>query len=229
MNKKMQRFLISAVVGLLIVVLTVSVFFSVKNNLDHRAILDESVKSNLISISIAARELIDVDRFFSYGSLEDINADFDDYSYTLEALRSLQEKVGATYIYALKKIDDRFYFIFDTDLDPYPDNPDKDNTIFDEYEDISEVHLIAFNGRVSAGIMNVADRWGNFNTGAVPILRNGNVIGIVSTDIEDRYIRTSQFTATVNIIILIVLLTAVMVANIIIPSAALPTAYQDPI
>jgi hypothetical protein len=71
-NRRIQKLLISAVVGLLVVVLAVSVTLTLINNRNHRNLLDESVKSNLISISIAARELIDIEKFYSYNSIEDI-------------------------------------------------------------------------------------------------------------------------------------------------------------
>jgi len=74
-NTKMQKFLISALVGLLVVVLAVSVLIALKNNKDHRAILDESIKSNLISIAITAREVLDIEEFASYNSKENIDAD----------------------------------------------------------------------------------------------------------------------------------------------------------
>ncbi|MCL1829397.1 MAG: response regulator [Oscillospiraceae bacterium] len=211
MNKKMQRLLISTVTGLLIVVLAVSVFITLKNNGDHMRILDESVQSNLLSVSIAAREILDIEKFYTYNSTEDIIADIDDYFRVLNDLRSLQEMVGTTYIYALKMIDGECWFIFDTD----PDLETIDE-IFDEYEDISKVHSDAFNGIESAGIMNLTDQWGSYNTGAVPIWKDGEVIGVMCTDVEDRFIRTSQQAASVNVIILIVLLTAVMVTNIIV-------------
>jgi signal transduction histidine kinase/CheY-like chemotaxis protein len=208
MNIKIQQLLISAVVSLLFIVLAVSVFIALKSNREHRDILYDSVTSNLISISIAARELLDIDRFGSYSSIEDIADDDGSYDRTLAALRSLQEKVGATYIYALKIINGEPLFIFDTDTET--------DTRFSAYDEIAPVHLEAFNGNDSAGIMNLVDQWGAFNTGAVPIFKDGQVIGIISTDIEDRFIRASQTAATVNVIILSVLLTAVMVVNIVI-------------
>ena len=76
------------------------------------AILYESVKSNLISISIAARKFIDVEKFYTYNSLDDIYTDIEVYYQIIDDLRSLHEMVGATYIYVLKKIDDKYYFIF---------------------------------------------------------------------------------------------------------------------
>ena len=211
MNKKMQQFLIMAVVGLLVVVLAVSVFVTLRNSRQHMDILYESMRSNLKSISIAALELIDVERFYTYTSIEAIEADIEAYKQTLEALRSLKDKVDATFIYALKRIGGRYYFIFDTD-------PDLETVsdIFDEYEEVSEVHLAAFAGIASAGIMNVTDQWGSYSTGALPIWRNGEVIGVISTDIEDCLIRASLRTSNINVVILIILLMAVMGANIFI-------------
>jgi len=209
-NKRIQKLLISVLVGLLVIVLTVSVAITMHNNSQHRAILDDAVKSNLLSIAIAARELIDIEAFYSYNSIEDIQVDKENFEITINQLRSLQEKVGATYIYALREIDGKFFFIFDTDptLTLITD-------MFDEYEGISEVHMNAFSGTEAAGIMNVVDEWGSFNTSAIPIWRNDEVIGIISVDIEDTHIRESEATSSTNIIVLIVGLTLVMGANII--------------
>ncbi|MDR2543827.1 MAG: response regulator [Treponema sp.] len=213
MNRKIQRHLVLALVGLLFIVLAVSVNITKANSMDHMKLLSESIKSNLISISIAARNLIDIEKFYSYNSIEDIYADIEAYEETHNNLRSLYEMAGATFVYALKRIDDSYYFIFDTD----PENLTIED-IFIVYDDISYVHFDAFNGNYSAGIMNVVDQWGSYNTGAIPIWRDGEIIGIVSTDIEDEYIRASKKAATRNTVSLIVLLTMVMVANIIIIS-----------
>ena len=209
MNKKMQKLLISAVISLFVIVIAVSLFITLKNNNDHRAILDESVKSNLISISIAARELLDIDQFDSYRSKEDIEADYPAYCQQLDELCALQGMVGATYIYANKLIDGKYVFIFDAGYDM-----EETAKPFQEYEDISEVHLKAFEGIESAGIMNVVDIWGSFNTGSVPIWKDGQVIGVISADIEDLFIRASDRASKVNAIILITMLTAVLGFNI---------------
>ena len=213
-NKKMQKLLIAALVGLLLVALAVSVFITMKNNRDHRAILDESVKSHLISIAVAARETLDIEKFDSYNSKENIDADIDSYSQTLEALIFLQKKVGATCIYAIKRIGGKYYSIFDACPDPHPDDPDKDAAFFVEYDAISGVHANAFDGNNSAGVMNVVGQWGSFNTGAIPIWKDGKVIGVIGVDMKDRLIQASQQAATVNVIILIAMLTVVMGINI---------------
>ena|GEM_PF-3354854 len=207
-SKKIQRLLILAVTGLLVVVLTVTVSVFMKNNGELRSILHDSVKSELISISIAAREIIDVERFITYRNVDDILRDQAAYDMVLSKLRQLQENVGATYIYALAEIDGEYFFIFDTDTEEV--------TLFDEYEDLSQVHLDAFMGIESAGIMNVTDQWGSFNTGAVPIWLEGRVVGIVSTDIEDHFIRAGDQAAAINILILVCVLLTVMFANVLI-------------
>lgn len=208
-HKRVQRLLISAVIGLLISVLAVGVLITLRNNNEHRRILDDAVKSNLISIAIAARELIDVEAFYTYNSIEDILADYQRYQYTLSHLRSLKGKVGATYIYALRLIDGEYMFVFDTD--------EENESVFESfqvYEGISSVHMDAFAGLESAGIMNLVDDWGSFNTSAIPIFRNDEVIGVLSVDIEDTYIRESIQASGVNVGILVAVLTAVMVVNI---------------
>ncbi|MDR2590841.1 MAG: response regulator [Oscillospiraceae bacterium] len=216
MNKKMQRLLISLVVGLLVIVLAVSIILTVINNRDHRLILEESVESKLISISIAARNVIDIERFVTYNTEADVRGDINAYINTLGELRNLQRLVGATNIRALRYINGNYYMIFDTDPFPHPNDPTRDDTIFDEYEFITQVHLDAFSGKASAEIMNFADGVNYFNTGAVPIMLGGQVIGIIVTDIEDRYIQESQQAAILNIIILVAILTLIMGVNIVI-------------
>ena len=215
-SKKIQKFLILSVVGLLVVVLAVTLFLTIKNSVELNYLLDESVKTELMSISIAARETIDVDEFKLYNSREDVKDNLSNYLKTLESLRSLQKQVGANYIYALKEIDGRYFFVFDTDPDPFPDDPDRTDTIFEEYNEIAQVHLDAFDGIESAGILNVTDQWGTFNTSAVPIESRGKIIGIICTDIVDHFAIEGQRTATINIIILIVMLAIVMCINIVV-------------
>ena len=192
-NKSISIPIISVVV-FSIIVISISAFMSIKNAADLNIILENSIKSELISISVAARSLLDVDKFYTYTSMEAIENDKDAYDQTLYELRSLKRQLGATYIYALKYINGQYYFIFDTD--------EEEDTIFEDYE-ISEVHRRAFRGEENAGIMNVVDEFGSFNTGAVPIIRNDRIIGIISTDIEDKYILESRTTSNRNSLVLV--------------------------
>jgi len=197
----------TALLSLLVVMLAVSMFITSVNNSDHMDLLEASIRSNLISTSLAALEIIDIESFYSYNSREDIETNYTAHQETLYRLRTLQKSAGATYIYALKEIDGRYFFVFDTDVDP-------DIPYFNEYTDIGQVHLDAFSGIESAGISNLVDQWGSFSTGAVPIIRNGKIIGIVSTDIDDLLIREGMRASATNILIHAILLTIVMLVNI---------------
>jgi len=183
------------VIGFSILVIGITVFITLKNTSDLIGFLEQNIKSGLISTSVAARGLLDVDAFDSYNSVEDILNDKEAYEKTLENLRVLKRQTGVTYIYALKIIDDRCYFVFDTD--------EEDEELFTEYE-LYPVHERAFLGEDATGIMNVVDEYGSFNTGAVPIWKDGKIIGVMSTDIEDKYIQESRAASQRNALVLIV-------------------------
>ncbi|GHU89321.1 hypothetical protein FACS1894202_07220 [Clostridia bacterium] len=200
-GSKLQTTAILAVSVFFILLLGVVTAMTLKNTSELSDILEESVKSQLISISIAAREIIDADKFESYNSMADAEADAEAYNQTLMQLRTLQTEVGAQYIYALKQMNGKYYFIFDTDAE--------DEEVFIEYE-LSPVHEHAFIGRESANILNVDDIYGTYNTGAVPIWKDGRVIGIVSTDIEDEFLGNSAGTARTNAISMIVTVVVTM-------------------
>ena len=212
-NNKIQRLLILSVVGLLVVVLAVTVFVSVMTNREQRTILYESVKSELLSITIAAREMIDIEKFYSYNSLDDVNADTEAYEHVRSQIISLRKKVDADYIYVLKEIDGKYYFVFDADDSG---NPETMVDIYSEYDEVSDMHKEAYTGIECAGIMNVVDQWGSFNAAAIPIFRGNEVIGIVCADVEDEYIRASENAANTSVMILIVALAVVMCFNIVV-------------
>ncbi len=185
-----------------IAVLLIVGAMEIKSTHDQQVILEDSVESQLISISIAARELIDVDEFMKYNTTEDMIANQDAYMKTRMDLRILAAETGAKYIYVLKQAPDGSgIFIFDTDVE--------DDEVFIEYE-LAEVHKQAFKGQKSAGTLNLVDEYGSYNTGAVPINKNGHVVGIVSADIEDTHIRRSRQQSIQNIAILLILLVSVM-------------------
>lgn len=182
-------------------VLAIVLFMNIKSSQDQYEILETSVKNELIATSIAAREFIDINDFLSYKSAEDTEADGSDYDRTLADLRHLADSVGAQYIYALKQIDEKYYFVYDTDS--------VDEVRFEEY-DPSPVHLQAFEGRDAADVMNVSDEYGNFNTGAVPLWHNGEVVGVISVDLNDIYIQESNRTEATNSIILAIAMVATL-------------------
>ena len=204
---KLNSTVFMSLIGFFVIILGATVLLTSKNTRDLQRILEDSVRAQLISTSIAARGIIDIDRFDSYNRREDVDRDKEAYSQTLAELRSLQQEVGAEYIYALKHIDGKDVFIFDTDTE--------ENTLFEGYE-IFSVHEQAFYGHESADIMNVTDEWGSFNTGAVPIWKGGDVLGIISTDIRDTYVAESASMARVNIIALILTLSVTMSIIIVI-------------
>ena len=235
---KFQRFAILAVISFFVVLLGLTVAITVKNNSDSRKILEDSVKSRTVAISIAALELIDTDKFkdllepgflntynnpYSDGS----NALFAQYKATLGALRTLKDDVDATYIYILWKYEGKLYFIFDTDesnddwiydgakwIYAGEDTDVGENDIptpFTWYEDADDVHFQPFTTCKPAASI-ISDSWGDFVTGVVPVLDGDKVIGVVCTDIEDSFIRANIKAANVNLIILIVALAVTMAA-----------------
>ena len=194
MSQKIKRIALTAFIIFSVIMLTTVLVLNWHSSQQSQEILAESIKSQLISISSAARELIDPVKFDSYN---DANvAELPEYQATLAELRALGTSVGADYIYALKEMQGKYYFVFDTDVE--------DPEIFIDYE-ISPVHMAAFTGHDSADIMNVVDEFGSFHTGAVPIrATDGKVIGIISTDIEDTLVARGRHNVVINTIVLIV-------------------------
>jgi diguanylate cyclase (GGDEF)-like protein len=190
---------------LLALMLAATIGLTIRSNNRLAAILEESVKSELIATCVAARNNIDMELFMAINSQEDFDAHKEEIDATIERLRSLGNDVGATYIYALKFIDGECYFIFDTDEEVN----EVDNPLFDTYE-IAEVHEKAFAGEQSSGIINVSDEWGNYNTGAIPLYHQGDVVGVVSVDFEDTYIKQSRETSAFDAALLALVLLVTM-------------------
>jgi diguanylate cyclase (GGDEF)-like protein len=190
--------------------LATTAILTIYNNNRLGAILEESVRSELLAICYAARDNIDPELVLSISSEASMRAHQAEVDAAIARLRVLKDEVGATYIYVVKEIGDEYYFVLDTDEEAgTPDNP-----VFSEY-DIAAVHEQAFDGKSSADVMNVEDEWGSYNTGAVPLYRygdSGEIIGVVSADIEDTYIERSRQTAMVGTVALVaVLLVAVSI------------------
>lgn len=200
---KLRKTPIAVISALVVLVFAIAVFLNWKNTDELTGITETSIKSELISISLAAAEILDVEAFDSYNSKEDVAADQEAYDEVLAALRALQSSVGAEYIYALKEIGGEYYFIFDTDSET--------NTLFFQYE-IYPVHVAAFRGERSADVLNVQDEYGSFNTGAVPIYLDGKIIGIICTDIEDTLLIESTNASIRNSVILAAALVIVLAA-----------------
>lgn len=172
-------------------ILAIVAGLNIKNSTNLQSYLTASVKSQLISTSLAAREMIDIPEFVQYE--DESVASLPSYQVTQFKLRSLADRVGARYIYALKRQGDEYVFVFDTDRE--------DPSIFIPYN-LAKVHEDAFAGRNAADVM-VTDAYGSFNTGAVPIIQYGKVVGIICTDIDDAYLESSYKTASRNSVLLI--------------------------
>jgi hypothetical protein len=177
-KNKLQRFGLLFAIGFFVVILGIVVYMTQKNSNELRSLLDSSIESHLISTSMAALEAIDANAFESYNSIEDIEKNRESYDSTLSQLRIIQSTAKVKYIYALKQLSDgKYYFVFDTDPE--------DETVLEDagpYE-LETVHEQAFLGR-QAFDMDMSDEWGSYHTGAVPIRKQGKVIGIVCTDID---------------------------------------------
>jgi diguanylate cyclase (GGDEF)-like protein len=160
----------------------------------------------MVATTYAARGVIDVEHFMTYNSLDDIKHDIKNYKKVRQSLQWLKEKSKAEYFYALKKIGDKYVFIFNTDSN--------EDMRMKEYV-LSPVHEQAFLGDESAGIKNVRDSWGHFNAAAIPIWHQGSIVGIVAVDYKDDNITRSHHITRINSIILVCTLCATMALMII--------------
>ena len=214
-KNKLQSLGLMLVVGFSIVILLIITYMTQKNSNELRALLDSSIESHLIFTSMTALEVIDIDLFNSYNSMEDIRKDIDAYNRTLDRLRNIQNDAKAKYIYALKQLDDgKYYFVFDTDPE--------DETILEDaapYE-LERVHEQAFLGKQSF-VMDMSDEWGSYHTGAVPIRKNGKVIGIICTDIDNTLWAQSSEAARSNIAYLLTSIGATMLMVLLLTSILL--------
>ncbi len=198
MSNKTKYLLFTAFVVFCVLVLALSSAINYKGLSESSAILEDSVRAQLISTASAAREVIDAAAFYGYNRPEDIQNSA--YEGQLDELRQLAVNTGAAYIYALKMIDDKPVFIFDTDIECEP---------FTEYE-LAPVLAAAFSGKDSAGISNLVDEFGSFSTGAVPIMRDGHVIGIACVDVEDDLLVAQRASAQRNFWLMIGMLASVL-------------------
>ena len=214
-KNKLQSLGLLLVIGFFIVILGIVVYMTQKNSDELRALLDSSIESQLVSTSMNALEVIDVDAFESYNSTEDVRNDGEAYYQTLAQLRNIQSTLKAKYIYALKQLDDgKYYFVFDTDTE--------DETILEDagpYE-LETVHEQAFLGKQSFDL-NMSDEWGHYHTGAVPIRKQGRVIGIICTDIDNTLWAQSNDAARANIRYLLTAISVTMLMVLFVTSILL--------
>jgi diguanylate cyclase (GGDEF)-like protein len=199
---------IAAIVTIVIactLVLGATMFFNAKNTADMRELITKSIESQEMSALLAAKRMINVPEFMNYNTLSDTETA--EYKKTLADLRGLAEDVNARYIYALKIIDGKAQFIFDTDTES--------DTRFKEYA-LYGVHEKAFAGKEAVGTRNVEDAWGSHNSGAIPLFYEGRVVGIVSVDFDDTLLAESDMDSRINSILLFTSLIVTMSVLIVI-------------
>lgn len=193
-DKKIKRIIAIVIAAFIVLMLVLVVGMNIQSTAAQRRLLEDSIENQLLSITVAARDILDADTINRYQSLADVEADFEAFAATREQLRTLARETGADFIYVLKYIGDDVMFVMDTD--------EEDESVFIPYTP-APVHLSAFAGKDSVGVMNVEDEYGSYNTAAVPIFQNGKVIAVVSVDIEDYYLKESNSQATRSQIILL--------------------------
>ncbi|MGF7001884.1 diguanylate cyclase (GGDEF)-like protein [Lachnospiraceae bacterium PFB1-21] len=180
-------------------------FLENTNTQKQQELLKDSIENQLRSITLAARDLTSPELIESYDSEADIHKDEDTFIEFRQELRTLAKNTGADYIYILKYVDGECMFIMDTD--------EEDESVFIPYEPAA-VHEEAFAGKIASGVMNVEDEYGSYNTAAAPIMHNGQIIGIISVDIEDHYIEESINQANQVFIALVAVISVILIAMI---------------
>lgn len=179
-------------------VLTIVVGMSIKNSVNLRSVLVDSVKSQLISISLAAREMMDSGEFAQYDDESAVM--LPSHQVTLYKLRRLAQRVGAS-VTVLKRAGDGYVRVFSTNMD--------DASIFASVTP-SGVQKEAFSGRNAADVMTADNNKGTANIAAVPVFHSGRIVGVVSAEREDTYLESSYRTAFWNSVMLIAFLTLSM-------------------
>ncbi len=200
-NKHKLQVLFIFIAFCFVLLVTISVMI-VKNYSDTQNILTQSIEDRMISLAMAARESIDPAKFDSYNSEQDILGD-PNYQNELDQLKLLANKLGVKYIYAVKQVGDKYYFIYDTDPEDFE--------YFDEYESIPETTKEAFLGNNTATAYDSDDDYGSFSTGAVPLYYNGRVVGVVAADNDDTLVEKNRNTQFANMALMIAVIAATLV------------------
>lgn len=192
MSLKLRRNITIGFFVFCFVIITLVCGLSYKSSMDAQNLLKESTRSQLTSIALSARRLVDHYAFSNYNSLEDMEGS-ESYKSKLADLRKLAEDTGAKYIYALKEFNGEYRFVFDTDTE--------DNALFEVYE-LSEVHRQAFKGNMSFQF-GMVDDYGSFNSASAPIFYNGDVAGIICVDFDDALLVESEREVFFNLVLLV--------------------------
>ena len=214
-KNKLQSFGLLLVIAFFIVIIGIVIYMTQKNSNELRSMLDSSIEAQLVSASMSALGVIDIDAFESYNSMKDIEANREAYDKTLAQLQNIQNITKAKYIYVLKQLEDgKYYFVFDTDTE--------EEAVLEEqgpYE-LETVHEQAFLGKQSFD-MDMTDEWGSYHTGAIPIRKNGRVVGIVCTDVDNTLWAQSSEASRANIRYLIASIGVTMLMVLLLSSILL--------
>ena len=157
--------------------------------------LENEVKSNLLSLANSAAALTDGD------GLAQITEPEDRGSTLYEAVRAphtrlLEANPNIAYIYSIRIVDDRLYFITD-DAVLAPGEVDDTSAVGLEYTDATAAMLQALTEQRSVVESSAyTDEWGTFLSAYAPVRDSaGDFVGIVGADI-----RLTQFQARVDAI-----------------------------
>lgn len=126
----------------------------------------------------------------------------------LQSLRSYMDVEGVTYIYTMTRgADGTVFYVVDAD----PEDP---ADYYEEYDEVTENMLIAFEGEIIADDEISSDEWGQFISGYAPIWYQGRVAGIVGVDCEISYISQTlgQIMGRVVMLATVILVAGVLVA-----------------
>lgn len=187
-----RRKLLVPVAVIVLLILAAILLLNWKSTADMTDIISESIQGELTAISSAALRIVNEDDFAALHSQADADAN-PGYSGTLARLQLLAQSVGASNIYAVRQTASGYQTIYSTNAASTPP--------FGNFTP-AQAHLQAFAGQAAAMVQTTTQAGSTLNTGAVPILQNGTVAGIVGVDIEDVYIAESLRTARNNFVVL---------------------------
>lgn len=210
-------------------ILALSIGLYAANGLSSRELLAESIESQLMTVATSAESRVSGDVMEKYtsfgyyfdgytGNPDDYYKTVDDekvfagsdsftdeYQGILTTLRELRDTAQVDYVYAVMKVGDVYRLVYDTD--------EEDEEPFCDYDDFEDIDIFvgAMGGTPGAGVMNVTDEWGSYNSAAMPVKNSsGKVVGIICADILDTLYSQEIVQFTTGIITLVVVLTAVL-------------------
>ena len=144
--------------------------------------LREDRREATLSMAKLIADQMDADAFEKVKKNGEKDANFQK---VLDYLSPYMEMNGVTYVYSMAMNDagEVIYVV-----DPDAEDPGRYGEV---YQDVTDTMLEVFDGTAKAEREITSDRWGDFMSGYAPILRGGEVIGIVGVDCEVSYIRST--------------------------------------